>query len=170
MRVAVAVICLASCAGITLAQSQTADKSSADSPQSTGRTVSPETKGKMQPQGPTGPINTKSGGAPAASPQGETPPGMQSAPEGSSKTIVGPKYDVMSQTLEEQLNAEMKRVRVDDERLWAGEQQQAFSWSFGLRDVGSTEAAVMTKAACNPLHLQPRCRCRRPFCTLALAI
>jgi hypothetical protein len=33
-----------------------------------------------QPQGQTGPLNTKSGGAPAASPQGETPAGMQAAP------------------------------------------------------------------------------------------
>ena len=40
-----------------------------------------------QPQGNTGPINTKSGGAPASSPQGETPPGMQSALQGSDKTI-----------------------------------------------------------------------------------
>jgi|KBSMisStaDraftv2_1062788.scaffolds.fasta_scaffold4617648_1 hypothetical protein len=33
-----------------------------------------------------GPINTQSkGGAPAASPQGETPPGMQSNPQGSGK-------------------------------------------------------------------------------------
>jgi hypothetical protein len=41
-----------------------------------------------QPQGKTGPINTGSGGgAPASSPQGETPPGMQSAPKGSDKTI-----------------------------------------------------------------------------------
>ncbi|MGC1744356.1 MAG: hypothetical protein WA754_17610, partial [Pseudolabrys sp.] len=40
-----------------------------------------------QPQGKTGPLNTKSGGAPASSPQGETPPGMQSAPKGSDKTI-----------------------------------------------------------------------------------
>jgi hypothetical protein len=39
-----------------------------------------------QPQ-KTGPLNTKSGGAPASSPQGETPPGMQSAPKGSDKTI-----------------------------------------------------------------------------------
>ena len=31
------------------------------------------------------------GGAPAESPQGQTPPGMQAAPEGSSKTISGPK-------------------------------------------------------------------------------
>ena len=42
----------------------------------------------MQPQGTTGPINTKSiGGAPASSPQGETPPGMQAAPKGSDKTM-----------------------------------------------------------------------------------
>jgi hypothetical protein len=42
----------------------------------------------MQPQGKTGPINTKSGGgAPASSPQGETPPGMQAAPKGSGATV-----------------------------------------------------------------------------------
>ena len=39
---------------------------------------------QAQPQGPTGPINTTSGGAPASSPQGETPAGMQPVPEGSS--------------------------------------------------------------------------------------
>ncbi len=32
------------------------------------------------PQGPTGPLNTTSDGAPAANPRGETPPGMQSGP------------------------------------------------------------------------------------------
>ena len=42
----------------------------------------------MQPQGMTGPIITKStSGAPASSPQGETPPGMQAAPKGSDKTV-----------------------------------------------------------------------------------
>ncbi len=42
----------------------------------------------MQPQGKTGPVNTQStGGAPATSPQGETPPGMQSAPKGSDKPV-----------------------------------------------------------------------------------
>ena len=42
----------------------------------------------MQPQGMTGPVNTKSiGGAPASSPQGETPPGMQAAPKGSDKKV-----------------------------------------------------------------------------------
>lgn len=55
----------------------------------TGRTP-PEEKGQLQPQGWTGPINTQSGGAPAESPQGQSPPGMQAAPEGSSKTVVAP--------------------------------------------------------------------------------
>lgn len=40
-----------------------------------------------QPQGNTGPLDTTSGGAPASSPQGQSPPGMQAAPEGSSKRI-----------------------------------------------------------------------------------
>ena len=58
---------------------------------STGKTVLKD-NGQMQPQGPTGPITTgSSGGAPASSPQGQTPPNMQAAPEGSSKTIEGPK-------------------------------------------------------------------------------
>ena len=49
--------------------------------------AAPSTTG-IAPPNETGPINTKSsGGAPASSPQGETPPGMQSAPEGSSATI-----------------------------------------------------------------------------------
>ena len=57
---------------------------------STGKTELKD-NGQMQPQGPTGPITTGQGGAPAESPQGQTPPNMQSAPEGSSKTISGPK-------------------------------------------------------------------------------
>ena len=50
----------------------------------------PEQKGQLQPQGWTGPINTGSGGAPAESPQGQSPPGMQPAPEGSSKVTTQP--------------------------------------------------------------------------------
>ena len=92
MRIALAAVYLAFCAGIAFAQTQPGGKSPTDSPHSTGRTVSPETKGQMQPQGRTGPIDTTAGGAPAESPQGETPPGMQAAPEGSSKTIVEPKH------------------------------------------------------------------------------
>jgi hypothetical protein len=62
----------------------------APSQSSVGRTQTLETKGQNQPQGWTGPIDTGSGGAPAESPQGQSPPGMQAAPEGSSKTTVAP--------------------------------------------------------------------------------
>ncbi|NWG26535.1 MAG: hypothetical protein HXY30_19315 [Pseudorhodoplanes sp.] len=89
MRATVAAICLALAIAPAAAQTQTDTKS--DSIHSTGRTLSPATEGQMQPQGPTGPITTgESGGAPAESPQGQTPPNMQAAPEGSSKTIVDP--------------------------------------------------------------------------------
>ncbi|WP_291689048.1 hypothetical protein [Bradyrhizobium sp.] len=90
MRIALIAVCFVSSAGMAWAQALPENKN-ADTPEySTGRTVTPETKGQLQPQGWTGPINTKSGGAPASSPQGETAPGMQAAPEGSSKTVVEP--------------------------------------------------------------------------------
>ena len=56
---------------------------------STGKTELKD-NGQVQPQGPTGPVTTGQGGAPAESPQGQTPPNMQAAPDGSSKTISGP--------------------------------------------------------------------------------
>jgi hypothetical protein len=90
MRIALAAVHLALCAALAFAQAQPESNPTTDSPHSTGRSVSPETKGQMQPQGLTGPIDTATGGAPAESPQGETP-GVQAAPEGSSKTIVEPK-------------------------------------------------------------------------------
>jgi hypothetical protein len=65
-------------------------KPAASSPESPGVSVSPETSGKQQPQGKTGPLDTTTGGAGPESPQGQTPPGMQAAPDGSSKIIVGP--------------------------------------------------------------------------------
>ena len=90
MRLALVAACLvcanAFAAAPTRAEGPPADKSE----YSTGRTQSPETKGQKQPQGWTGPINTGVGGAPPESPQGQTPPGMQPAPEGSSKTTVAP--------------------------------------------------------------------------------
>jgi hypothetical protein len=46
---------------------------------------------EQQPQGSTGPLDTTSGGALAESPQGQSPPGMQAAPEGSSKVITNGK-------------------------------------------------------------------------------
>lgn len=93
MRVAHVAICLAFWAGTAVAQTQPGGDPPNDSPHSTGRTISPATKGQAQPQGRTGPIDTRNGakGAPAASPQGETPPGTEAAPEGSSKTIVDSK-------------------------------------------------------------------------------
>ena len=83
MRIMLAVV-LASFAASATAQTQPGGQPK----QSTG---SPDSKGQAQPQGPTGPINTGGGGAPAESPQGETPGNMQAAPQGSSKTTVEPK-------------------------------------------------------------------------------
>jgi hypothetical protein len=74
--------------GAASAEMQMPDSSA--TPHSTGRTVAPEVKGQKQPQGYTGPLETTGPAAPAASPQGQTPPGMQAAPEGSSKTTVAP--------------------------------------------------------------------------------
>ena len=91
MRIALAATCFALGAAAAWAQTPVpATGKSTDSPHSTGRTVLPDTKGKQQPQGPTGPTETTTRGAPPESPQGQTPPGMQAAPEGSSKTIVTP--------------------------------------------------------------------------------
>jgi hypothetical protein len=81
---------MAACVKLPAAQVQQFDKPAAPSPHSTGTSVSPETTGRQQPQGKTGPLETTTGGAPAESPQGQTPPGMQPAPEGSSKTIIDP--------------------------------------------------------------------------------
>ena len=87
MRIAVAALGLFLTGG-AISQQTTAADPSKDSQYSTGRTIIPEKQGPAQPQGNTGPLETKSGGARAESPQGQTPPGMQAAPEGSSKTIV----------------------------------------------------------------------------------
>ena len=89
MRIVLATACLISFVAMANAQT-TKTGETKDSEHSTGRTLSPDAAGQMQPQGWTGPINTTTGGAPAESPQGQTPPGMQAAPEGSSKTIVDP--------------------------------------------------------------------------------
>jgi hypothetical protein len=92
MRFAHIAICLA--CGSGFATSIHADDAPAGkSEYSEGRTQAPETKGQKQPQGWTGPIDTGIGGAPASSPQGQSPPGMQAAPEGSSKTTVAPDKD-----------------------------------------------------------------------------
>jgi hypothetical protein len=92
MGLAHAAVCLTFCAGIAFAQIPPNGEAPTVSPHSTGRTTSPETKGQAQPQGRTGAIDTRTTtkGAPAGSPQGETPPGTEAAPQGSSKTVVEP--------------------------------------------------------------------------------
>lgn len=90
MRVAFVAFCLACIGGITSAPARADDKPADKSDYSTGRQHTPETTGQKQPQGWTGPLETGTGGAPPESPQGQSPPGMQSAPEGSSKTTVEP--------------------------------------------------------------------------------
>jgi hypothetical protein len=92
MRVTIATLLLLLSAGSAFAQTPPGQKSGQDNANSTGRTVlPPEVKTDTPPQGDTGPRDTGSGGAPAESPQGQTPPAMQPAPQGSSETIVGPK-------------------------------------------------------------------------------
>jgi hypothetical protein len=93
MGLAHAAVCLAFGAGIAFAQIPPNGEAPTVSPHSTGRTTSPETKGQAQPQGRTGPIDTRTTtkGAPPGSPQGETPPGTEAAPQGSSKTVVDPR-------------------------------------------------------------------------------
>lgn len=59
-------------------------------PGQAGKAGEAQDQGQAQPQGPTGPLNTSSGGTPASSPQGETPAGMQTPPQGSSgQTVQG---------------------------------------------------------------------------------
>ena len=89
MRIMLAAFCVTCSVGLAEAQvSNSGDSGNmGKSTQSTGQTMSPETKGQLQPQGWTGPLETGTGGAPAASPQGQTPPNMQAVPDGSSKSV-----------------------------------------------------------------------------------
>jgi hypothetical protein len=89
VRLVAITTCLALSLASGLVQAQTVQPKGSSLSSPTGRTP-PEAKGRLQPQGWTGPIDTSSGGAPAESPQGQSPPGMQAAPEGSSKTVVKP--------------------------------------------------------------------------------
>ena len=90
MRSSISAFCLVIWATSVTAQTKSEDKKPGDSPYSTGRTVLPDNKGQLQPQGWTGPLSTGSENAPAESPQGGTPPPMQPAPGGASKSIVDP--------------------------------------------------------------------------------
>ena len=89
MRLVLAAFCVV--IGTAAAMAQSEPKKPGDSPHSEGRTTLPDdNKGQLQPQGWTGPITSGSGGSSAASPQGQSPPGMQAAPDGSSKSVVDP--------------------------------------------------------------------------------
>jgi hypothetical protein len=90
IRVSLSAFCLVIWATSVTAQTKSEDKKPGDSPWSTGRTVLPDNKGQLQPQGWTGPLDTGSENAPPESPQGGTPPPMQPAPGGASKSIVDP--------------------------------------------------------------------------------
>ena len=84
MKLPMTIFCLVA---LCLFEGASAEPAQTNSPAAPARS---EEKGQLQPQGWTGPINTGSGGAPAESPQGQSPPGMQAAPEGSSKTTKAP--------------------------------------------------------------------------------
>jgi hypothetical protein len=91
MRLALAALGLVAFISTATAQVKSEDKQPGDSSHSTGRTVLPDdSKGQLQPQGWTGPIDTGTAGAPGSSPQGGTPPNMQPAPGGATKSIVDP--------------------------------------------------------------------------------
>ena len=80
-------ICLAVLSTCGLAQAESDQRRKKFQNLSTGRTP-PEGQANCT-QGWTGPTNTSTGGAPAES-AGPSPPGMQAAPEGSTKTVVEP--------------------------------------------------------------------------------
>lgn len=84
MRFFLAALCTAAFASMALAQTQP-DFNRLSASQPLNESPKSDT-GQAQPQGQTGPLTTGKGGAPAANPQGGTPPNMQVAPEGSSKT------------------------------------------------------------------------------------
>lgn len=89
MRLVTIVACVAACSCGGSAIAQTDQRKENPATVGTGRSA-PEEKGQLQPQGWTGPIETRSGGAPPESPQGQSPPGMQPAPDGSTKIVVEP--------------------------------------------------------------------------------
>ena len=91
MRIAIAALAATTLSvGLCSAQTSHPAGNAPASAESSGRTNIEAHQENVQPtpQGQSGPLNTTSGGAPAASPQGQTPPGMQAAPEGSRETIV----------------------------------------------------------------------------------
>jgi hypothetical protein len=86
MRLLIAALCIAASGSMALAQTQpNLDRLSASQPINGGAAAPDDNKGQSQSPAP-GPLTTGSGGASATNPQGGTPPNMQVAPDGSSKT------------------------------------------------------------------------------------
>jgi hypothetical protein len=83
MRTAFAILCLVFCADIAMAQ-QNQSENPVAATDALGRQLKPDAKGLPD---TTAPTNTPGGGAPASSPQGQTAPGHQAAPDGSSKPV-----------------------------------------------------------------------------------
>jgi hypothetical protein len=86
MRIRLAIFWLAISTSFALAQNQQTPPQSPAPPSATsqgeptGSAVIPENTGKQQPQGKTGPLETKGKGASPENPQGGTPEGMQVHP------------------------------------------------------------------------------------------
>jgi hypothetical protein len=81
MRLVLAALCLFAYASAALAETQLDLNQLSASQPIKGSAASPDVnKEQAQPQGPTGPLTTGSGGTTAASPQGGTPANMQAAP------------------------------------------------------------------------------------------
>ena len=87
MRFVLAALCISAYASVACAQTQpNLDRLSASQPINGGAASSDDNNGQSQSPRPTGPLTTGRGGASAANPQGGTPPNMQVAPDGASKT------------------------------------------------------------------------------------
>jgi hypothetical protein len=84
MRLTLAALCISAYASMACAQTEpNLERLSASQPIKEGAKSPDDDKGQSQPQGPSGPLTTGTGGTTAASPQGGTPPGMQVAPKDS---------------------------------------------------------------------------------------
>jgi hypothetical protein len=89
MRLVFAAPCFAASTSLAWAETQpNLDQLSASQPVNGGAALPEDknNKGQTQSPGGTGPLTTGRGAASAANPQGGTPPNMQVAPDGSSKT------------------------------------------------------------------------------------
>jgi hypothetical protein len=91
--VSMALLIMAFAGGTTFAQNPPAGSTPNSPPASPDPApVAPSNpSNQAQPQGHTGPTTTTTGGAPASSPQGDAPPGMQPHPQGVPEQTVDPK-------------------------------------------------------------------------------